>query len=296
MDFFQYIHAVGTGPKSNRDLTFQEAQDMMRQILHQSVFSEQIAAFLLGWRLKPETIEEFRGALSVCDELTQRVKITDSLELGYPFDGKRRNPYIFPLTAKFLQKAGVALIVTGDKLQPAKGGITTKEIFENLSFEDNIHFFDRAEFLPQLSALTEIRMRLGLRTAFNTIEKLPWVAQSEVAITGVFHKPYVEKYVKIFADRYKRFALIQGNEGTPELFSKGRLWVCEAGEITEYIIDPAEYGISYTKSWENITLNESLAQLQEPSQEFIKLAKLNAAVWMFVMGRSKSVQEAFEAL
>ena len=67
MDFFNYIHAVGTGPKGNRDLSFDEAKDMMQQILDQSVPREQIAAFLLGWRLKPETTEEFRGALAACD-------------------------------------------------------------------------------------------------------------------------------------------------------------------------------------------------------------------------------------
>ena len=47
MDFFKYIHAVGTGPKGNRDLTFQEAQDMMEQMLNQSVPNEQLAAYYL---------------------------------------------------------------------------------------------------------------------------------------------------------------------------------------------------------------------------------------------------------
>ena len=32
----------------------------MEAILKQEVHNEQIAAFLLGWRLKPETTEEFR--------------------------------------------------------------------------------------------------------------------------------------------------------------------------------------------------------------------------------------------
>ncbi|MEA2090936.1 MAG: glycosyl transferase, partial [Campylobacterota bacterium] len=63
MDFFKYIHAVGTGPKGNRDLSFEESKDMMEQILNQSIPSEQAAAFLLGWRLKPETTTEFRGAI-----------------------------------------------------------------------------------------------------------------------------------------------------------------------------------------------------------------------------------------
>ena len=51
MDFFKYIHAVGTGVKGNRDLTLQESKEMMEAVLKQEVHSEQVAAFLLGWRL-----------------------------------------------------------------------------------------------------------------------------------------------------------------------------------------------------------------------------------------------------
>ena len=146
--------------------------------------------------------------------------------------------------------------------------------------------------------LTDIRMRLGLRTGLNTIEKLPHVAQSEYAITGVFHKPFLERYVNIFADRYKRFALIQGNEGTPELFSKGRLWVTSGinNEIQEHVIDPEYFGIHYTKSWESITLEESLDQLNNPSDEYMKLAVLNAAVFLFISQKANSIEEAYEML
>ena len=48
MGFHSYIRAVGTGPKSNRELTKDETIDAIESILNQSVYSEQIAAFLLG--------------------------------------------------------------------------------------------------------------------------------------------------------------------------------------------------------------------------------------------------------
>jgi anthranilate phosphoribosyltransferase len=296
MNFNKYIHAVGTGPKGNRDLSFQESQDMMRQILNQSAYSEQIAAFLLGWRLKPETVQEFRGALSVCDEFVKSSEIKNSIELGYPFDGKAKNPYIFPLVAKVLEDTELSLVVVGDKLQPAKNGITTKEICNSIQLSNNCHFFDRKDFFKELHELSEIRMRLGLRTGFSTIEKLPHVANSDYAITGVFHKPYVKKYIEIFADRYKKFALIQGNEGTPELFSKGRLWIANEGDAQEFIIDPEHYGINYKKSWELISLEESINQLNNPSSEYLKLAKLNAAIYLFVAQKAKSIDNAFEML
>jgi anthranilate phosphoribosyltransferase len=293
MDFFKYIHAVGTGPKGNRNLSFDEAHDMMTQMLKQSVPNEQIAAFLLGWRLKPETIEEFQGALKASDNFIARKTVENSLELGYPFDGKAKNPYLFPLVAKVLKDANLNLVIIGDEQQPAKGGITTKEICTQIELDTNIHYFDREDFFPKLHNLTDIRMKLGLRSAFNTIEKLPHVANSQYAITGVFHKPYVKKYVDIFSNRYRRFALIQGNEGTPELFSKGRLWIAQENEIEEFIIDPEYYGIHYKKSWEAITLEDSLEQLNNPSDEYLKLAKLNAAVYLFVTQKASSIDEAF---
>ncbi|MEA1891682.1 MAG: glycosyl transferase [Campylobacterota bacterium] len=296
MDFFKYIHAVGTGPKGNRDLSFEESKDMMEQILNQSIPNEQAAAFLLGWRLKPETVTEFRGAIEACDSYIKKTTVTNSLELGYPFDGKAKNPYIFPLVAQVLKESGLSLVVVGDELTPAKGGITLKEIATNVEFSSNISYFDRADFFPKMSELTDLRMKLGLRTGFNTIEKLPHVGDSEYAITGVFHKPYVKKYVEVFSDRYKRFALIQGNEGTPELFSKGRLWISNSKEIEEYVVDPEFYGINYTKSWEAITLQDSLNQLNNLSDEYLKLAKLNAAVYLFVTENASSINEAWEKL
>jgi len=296
VDFFKYIHAVGTGPKGNRDLTFEESKDMMEQILNQSIPSEQAAAFLLGWRLKPETVTEFRGAIEACDTFVQTTTIENSLELGYPFDGKAKNPYIFPLVAKALEESGLSLVIIGDELTPAKGGITIKDICTKIELNSNAHYFDRKEFFSKMNDLTELRMKLGLRTGFNTIEKLPKVANSEYAITGVFHKPYVKKYVEIFSDRYKRFALIQGNEGTPELFSKGRLWISNGGELEEFIVDPEHYGINYTKSWETISLKDSLEQLNNPSDEYLKLAKLNAAVYLFVTQNATSIDEAWEKL
>jgi anthranilate phosphoribosyltransferase len=295
MNFHNYIHAVGTGHKGNRDLSFEESADMMRQILDQNIYSEQIAAFLLGWRIKPETTDEFRGALSACDAYVTSSVVANSIELGYPFDGKVNNAYLFPLIAELLQSR-LNLVIAGDLLQPAKGGITVKEICDNIVLASNLHYFDRKSYSKALHDLSEIRMRLGLRTGLNTIEKLPHIAKSEFAITGVFHKPYVQKYIDIFASRYRRLAILKGNEGTPELFSKGRLWLCENDKVSEHLIDPEHYGINYKKSWQSITLEESLEQLKNPSDAFLKLAALNAAVLLFVANKSQSIDEAFEQL
>ena len=85
------------------------------------------------------------------------------------------------------------MVISGDYLQPAKVGITTKDIFSNIDVGQYLHFFDRLEYLKELSDITPLRHELGLRTAFNTVEKLLNPSLSEYGITTAFHKPYVQK-------------------------------------------------------------------------------------------------------
>ena len=294
MDFHTFIHAVGTGKKRNRDLTFEETAEAMRQMLDAEAYPEQVAAFLLGWRVKPETIEEYRGALHACDAYIEQKEIPDSVELGYPYDGKVKNPYLFPLVARLLEGTGLQIVMNGGELQPAKGGTTVKEITDAVELPENLHFFERKLFFKAMYELTPIRRKLGLRTAINTIEKLPNIARSATAISGVFHMPYVQKYIDIFADRYERFVVVKGNEGTPEVFSKCRCWIVKEGEVEELTLYPEYYGVRYKKSWEKISLEESLDAIRNPSDELLKLAKFNAAFLLFASGRTNDFNDAFD--
>lgn len=295
-DFQKYIKAVGTGPKGNKDLSFDESRDMMEQILDKNIHPQRVSALLLGWRLKPETIEEFQGALSAFDKYLIKTDVQNSIELGYPFDGKAKNPYLFPLIAKELKNFELNLVISGDELQPAKNGVTTKNICQSISLDSNIYYFDRKDYFKELHDLTEIRMNLGLRSALNTLEKLPNISNSDYAITGIHHKPYVKKYNEIFTNKYKVFALIQGNEGSPELFSKGTLWVSKNEKTEEFNIDPSFYGVNLEKSTKDIIKNESLEFLQSPSKELLTLAKLNAAILLFVSQKATNINEAYESL
>ncbi len=294
--FKKYIKAVGTGPKHNYDLTKEQMMEAMDMILAKQAYPEQISAFLLGWRLKPETIEEFFGVLKSFDNYIQRVTIKDSIELGYPYDGKRNNPYLFSLMAKELQPYDLNIVVSGDKLQAGKNGVTVKDIFNNITKTQNLHFFDRSDIFKEISNLTDIRRKLGIRTGLNVAERLINPANSLYAVTGVFHKPFMQKYAQIFGDRYKKLVIIKGNEGTQEIYSKCQYWVIENGNTTLHTIDPKDFGINYTKSWDKISLKESLDILNNPSDELIKIAKLNSAMMLYISNKTKSVKEAYELL
>jgi len=294
--FHKYIKAVGTGVKHNYDLSYEQMSEAMTMILNQEASPEQISAFLLGWRLKPETNEEFRATIDTFDKFVTRSTIENSVELGYPFDGKNNNPYLFSLIAKQLEKQSVNIIITGDQLQPSKEGLTVKDIVNKIDIPSNLYYFDRKDIFNELNKLTNIRMNLGLRTALNTTERLINPANSKYAFTGVFHKPFMNKYVDMFSKKYKKLVIVKGNEGTQEIYSKCQYWVVQDNNISEYKIDPKYYGIEYKKSWDKISLEESLDIINNPSKELQSIARLNAALILFIMDKSNSINEAYDKL
>ena len=295
-NFKKYIKAVGTGAKHNHDLEYEDMKNAMTMILDKEATIEQISGFLLGWRLKPETNEEFRATLDVFEKYVKKTTIDNSVELGYPFDGKKNNPYLFSLIAKQLKNYDVNIVVTGDELQPSKEGLTLKEIANKIEIPDNLYFFDRKEIFKELSDLSTLSMNLGLRTGLNTVERLINPGNSKYAFTGVFHKPFMNKYAEMFSSRYEKLVIVKGNEGTQEIYSKCQYWVIQNDNINEYKIDPKDFGINYTKSWEAITLEESIDIINNPSQELQKIVNLNCALILFIMNKASSVEEAYEML
>ena len=200
------------------------------------------------------------------------------------------------MISKYLKKFDLNLVVSGDEIQPAKKGLTIKQLYQNIEFDDNIFYFDRADYFKELSDLTKIRNILGLRTAFNTVEKLLNPGTSDYAVNAAFHKPYVSKYNQIFGNNYKNLIIVKGNEGTPEIFSKCKYWQTIDGKITEYIIDPEYFGINYKKSMHIISPEESLNMTKNPSDELEKLAKLNAAMFLIAAQKADDIKTAFEMI
>lgn len=304
MNFKRYIKAVGTGPKGNKDLSIEETADAIEQILLNKVTPAQVGAFLIGWRTKLESNDELKGCILALRKFMKFQKVEDSIELGYSFDGRCDNPFLFPLFGKILEEfylknsdvRKLNLVISGDFLQPAKVGLTTKEIFANIDASQYVHFFDRVEYLEELSNMTTLRHELGLRTAFNTVEKLLNPSQSEYGVTTAFHKPYVQKYLDIFAPYFKEVVVVKASEGSPEVFKDGKYWKMVEGNIIEESFSLKDYGIVYDKEFENISLEEALNIVKNPDKEILKLAKFNVALYLLFSKRVASLDEAWQRL
>lgn len=304
MSFKKYIKAVGTGIKGNRELEQEEIIDATHSILERKVTDAQIGAFLVGWRTKLETDGELSACVKALKSYMKFEKVENSLELGYSFDGRTNNPFLFPLYENILKEffeknkdiKELNLVISGDLLQPAKKGITTKEIFEALDLKQYVYFFNRVEYLKELSDLTSLRHELGLRTVFNTAEKLLNPGLSDYAVTTAFHKPYVKKYLSMYKEYYKGLLVVKATEGSPEVFSNGKYWKDVNGELEETPFKLEDFGITYDKKYENITLEEALEIVKNPSEEIIQLAKFNIALYLVFANRVESLEEAWKRL
>ncbi|MGM0519823.1 MAG: glycosyl transferase [Campylobacterota bacterium] len=304
MSFKNYIKAVGTGPKGNRDLSKEEIIDAITLILKREVSDAQIGAFLVAWRTKLESNEELKGAIEALDKFIDKKKIDNSMKLGYSFDGRAKNPFLFPLFDEILEDfykknrdiKKLNLVISTDFLQPAKNGITTKEIFENLDQGRFLFHLNRVQYLKQLSDLTTLRHELGLRTALNTVEKLLNPSLSEYGVTTAFHKPYIQKYLDIFESQFREVIVVKASEGSPEVFKDGKFYKKQDEKIVETSFCLKDFGITYTKTFEAITLEESLQIVKNPDDEIYKLAKFNVALYLVFANRVNSLNEAWERL
>ena len=304
MDFKTFIKAVGTGPKGNRDLSIDEACEAVTQILQNKPTQAQMGAFLIAWRTKLESQDEFKGAIKALKSFMKFKKIDDSIELGYNFDGRNNNPYLFPLYENilnnFFQKnkdvRRLNFVISGDLLQPTKKGITTKDIFKNFDEGQYLHYFDRVEYLNELSAITPLRHEFGLRTAFNTVEKALNPGLSEYAVVGAFHKPYVSKYIDMYEEYFKDITVIRGSEGDIEIFKDSKFWQKKDDQIVEVEFSLKDFGINYDRIFENLTLEENLNILRNYDDDILKLAKFNVALYLIFAKRVDSLDEAWQRL
>ncbi len=179
MTFTECIKYVGTGIKGNKDLSYEMMSFAMDAVLNQKMSDAQIGAFLVGLRVKLESDEELLSAYEVLQKSITLENIPQSIEIGYPADGKNKTPYLFYLSAKDLPDT--TLIVNDGFKKPAKNGVLLSQLKDLIEMPKNIYFFNLKNNAKKYEALTSIRKELGLRTIFNTIERLLGGTQSRLA-------------------------------------------------------------------------------------------------------------------
>jgi len=290
--FLSYIKAVGTGPKGNRPLTKEETKDAFSLMIERRIPDTLISAFLLGWRVQGESDEELAGCV---EYLARQSTSSDfipttlsSIEIGYPMDGKTKFPYIMLEAAKLLDTLAVHAVY--DEPLGPKYGVTP----DKLTYAANVHLHHRRDLLTGLSDLTDLRNDIGIRTAFNTLEKLNFLAP--VGLIGMHHAPYFDLYATLYTPYYQRLVIVQGHEGTPEILKNTKYKIVENGEITTHHIDPNDFGIEPIIAKEEMGAEEMQSLLTSPDENLARMIRLNAAFIGFVVGKFETIEKGYMCL
>jgi anthranilate phosphoribosyltransferase len=244
-----------------RDLTRDEAREVMGQIMAGDATPAQIGGFLVGLRAKGETAEEIAGcaeamrahALAV---QPQRDDLVDTAGTGG--DGAH-TINISTAAALVAAAAGAAVAKHGNRAVSSACG--SADVLEALGFaleqeprriaesidELGFGFLFAPLHHPAMRHAAPVRKELATRTVFNVLGPLTNPAGARAQVVGVYSRELVRTIAEVLATLGARRAfVVHGAGGIDELSPVGENLVAEVveGAVRERTLDPeAELGL-----------------------------------------------------
>ncbi|WP_223069768.1 anthranilate phosphoribosyltransferase [Paenibacillus caui] len=310
-----YLKEVARGKRGARDLSYDDAWQAAESILNSAATPAQIGAFLAAERIKLESIDELEAFVRVCRGFARREQLfPENLDCAGPYDG-RKSSFIatFP-TAFLLSAAGLPVTLHGCAPLPPKWGITLHDIltaagidisglspdkFILAARESGVLYVNSEQWSPKLGSLRPIREELGMRTIFNTVEKLVDYGHSPFIVYGIYHNTVFDRISRLMIKLgYRKALIVQGQEGSEDLFidRPTRIYIVENGEPSMSVIDPEIIGldtpvpdVEWTPALQLSTAEEVLHGAGHLA--FYHQTLLNGAVRLKLAGRVGSVEE-----
>ena len=256
------------------DLTTDEMQDVMRQIMTGQCTDAQIGAFLMGMRMKSETIDEIVGAVQVMRELAAPVhfaseRLVDTCGTG----GDGMNIFNVSTAAAFVvAAAGGKVAKHGNRAVSGKSGsadlLEAAGVYLDLTPEQVARSVDAVGvgfmFAPAHHGAMRFaagpRRELGLRTLFNILGPMSKQAGVKHQVLGVFSKALCRPMAEVLQRLGSKHVLVvHAQDGLDEISLAAPTHVAELrdGSIREYSVQPEDFGI---RSQSLIGLNVEDAQ------------------------------------
>lgn len=325
IDMKEFLKKAGRGKDGAKDLSSEEAQSALSDIIYGRATDVQIGAFYAVMRMKGETTEELGGFLKVARLTCKTIdlnsykdfdNVKNLIDVSTTYDGKLRSPHILP-SAVFIASASGANIVThGSVKVPTKEADsffdvlikmgctysgTAKKIKETL-LGTGFCYYHQSVYSPKLYSLLPLRREYGLRTFLNVIEKSLNLLNVDRTLASVYHEPYFELQSKLAEEAgFKNWFIVKGIEGgvEPMVANVSKVVVgSKVGKEEVINLDPKELGIDIDKTkLTPMTSHEAGAmnkKVLEGSGEamYRDMAIYSAALIVFASGVSSSMEDA----
>ena len=301
-----------------QDLTTDQMRGAMGQIMSGRADDAQIGAFLMGMRLKGETIDEITGAVMAMRELATSVEASGEHLVdivGTGGDGahlfnvstaaalvvaaaggrvaKHGNRSVSSKTgsADLLEAAGVALGIL-----PEQVARCVDELGVGFMFAPAHHGAMKHAIGP--------RRELAMRTIFNILGPMTNPAGVKRLLVGVYEqalcRPVAEVLGRLGAEHVM---VVHSEDGLDEisLAAPTRVAELKAGEIREYTIAPGDFGIQ-PQGLDGLEVEDAEGSLaliraaltgagEERATRAAELIALNAGAAIYVAGLADSIAE-----
>lgn len=303
---------------SRQDLYAKEMISVMRTIMTGEATDAQIGAFLMGLRMKGETIDEIVGAASVMRELSQKVDVPEDFLVdtcGTGGDGA--NIFNVSTASAFVvAAAGGRVAKHGNRSVSSKSG--SADVLEASGVCLDLDVSQVANCIETLgvgfmfapahhSAMRYAigpRKELGMRTIFNVLGPLTNPASAPNQVLGVFDETLLTPLAEVLRRLGSNHVLVVCSEdGLDELSVSAASRVAELkdGRIREYRIKPQDFKLDLSDR------DDLIVENSEESLEMVKIAltagdhpasdivALNAGAGIYAAGCAHSIQDGVEA-
>jgi anthranilate phosphoribosyltransferase len=290
---------------------------VMQQIMTGECTPAQIGGFLVGLRMKGESVDEISAAATVMRELSTRVSVdakhlVDTCGTGGDASGsfnistasaivaaaagaqvaKHGNRSVSSKSgsADVLEAAGVNL-----DIDPQQVGACIEEVGVGFMFAQKHHSAMRHAIGP--------RKEMAVRTIFNVLGPLTNPAGAPNQVIGVFDGDLVEPLANVLKQLGSRHVMVvHAEDGMDEISISAKTSVAELknGDVSVYSISPADFGLEVADSstLRVDSVEQSLAMIQSVLANnpgpALDIVCMNAGAAIYVSGVADSLIESFQ--
>lgn len=244
---------------NGKDLTFEQASQVMEEMMTGEATQAQMGGFLTALRMQGETIDEITAFAQVMREKGVKIEpkrdVIDIVGTG----GDEAGTFNISTTSAFVVAAGgVPVAKHGNRSVSSKSGAA--DVLErlganlNLNAEENEKILEACDvcflFAPvyhsSMKYAAPVRKELGVRTVFNILGPLSNPAAASMQLLGVYDKKLAGPLAKVLSNLgVVRGVAVCGEDGLDEITLTGETTVYEIrhGEIRSYTITPEQFGL-----------------------------------------------------
>ena len=311
MDMPSAIRAV----TERHDLKSDDMRAVMQAIMTGQATAAQIGGFLIGLRMKGETVEEITAAVEVMRSLATPVPVADKTHLvdTCGTGGDAAHTFNISTTSAFVAAAAGAKVAKhGNRSVSSKSGsadvleaagvnldVTPEQVARCIE-QSGVGFMFAPKHHGAMKHAIGPRREMGVRTIFNILGPLTNPAAAPNQVLGVFSMTLLQPLAQVLQRLGSHHVLVvHAEDGMDEISIGAVTHIAELkeGTISTYSIRPEQFGLkrSDIKTLAVTSPQESLAMmravLDNTPGAALDIVLLNAAAAIYVAGVAPSLEE-----